>query len=284
MKFGIIFKTENSETIRKLNYTLETFNYMDAEVLMIKNYSKQFNYKNIEFVLSFEEVIANSDIVIAIGGDGTIMHCAKLCAQRGKPIFGINSGHLGFLASLKGEDFGKLKELIDGEYKTSNRIMLKAKLLDSSQEYFIFNDLVISRSSESQVSRFDLIRNYGRVSSYYADGIIVSTPTGSTAYSLSAGGPIVEPEMKCMVVTPICPHSLTTRSIIMNSYESLFIEYVPKEKSKINIMIDGSRCLLTPNKGKIEIQQSSFEAKFITLKDSNFYSHLNEKLISKMHF
>ena len=284
LKFGIIFQAQSPETFRKVKYTLDVFNSTSAKVLMIETYKEQFSYKNLEFVLSFEELIKKSNIVIAVGGDGTIMHCAKLCAQYGKPIFGINSGHLGFLASLQGENFEKLKELIDGNYKLSNRIMLKARLLNSSKEFFIFNDLVISRSSESQVARFEVIKNSERISSYYADGIILSTPTGSTAYSLSAGGPIVEPEMKCMIVTPICPHSLAARSVIMNSDESLIIEYVPKENSKVSILVDGSRCLLTASRGRIEIGQSPLKARFITLKDSSFYGNINEKLISKMNF
>ncbi len=284
MKFGIIFRAESIGTLGKVRYILETFNSAEYEFLMIKNYIKQFNYKNLKFVLNVEELIINSNIVIAIGGDGTIIHCAKLCAQKGKPIFGINSGHLGFLASLQGKNLQRLEEILEGNYKLSSRIMLKAKLLNSSKEFLVFNDLVISRSLDSQVARFKVLKNSERISSYHADGIIVSTPTGSTAYSLSAGGPIVEPEMKCMVVTPVCPHSLTARSVIMTSCESLVIEYLPKEKSNLSILVDGSRCLLTSTEGKIEIRQSAFEAKFITLKDSSFYGHINEKLISKMYF
>lgn len=284
MKFGIIFRNDNIETLKKVEKTLETLNFAGVKVLMIKDYSHQFEYKNIEFVLSFQEVVKNSDVVIAVGGDGTIMHCAKLCAKFSKPILGINSGHLGFLASLQGENLERLKDILKGNYKLSSRIMLKATLLNFSKEFLVFNDLVISRSSESQVAEFRLLKNSEQISSYYADGVIVATPTGSTAYSLSAGGPIVEPEMKCMVVTPICPHSLTARSFITVSSESIIIEYTPKEYSKISILVDGKKCLLTSNRGKLEIQQSSFEAKFITLEENNFYSHINEKLISKMYF
>lgn len=284
MKFGIVFRSDNMETLKKVEKALEILNFAGVKVLMISDYSQQFKYKNVEFVLRFQEVVKNSDMVIAVGGDGTIMHCAKLCAKFSKPTLGINSGHLGFLASLQGESLEGLKEILKGNYKLSSRIMLRAKLLNFSKEFLVFNDLVISRSSESQVAEFKLLKNGEQISSYYADGVIVATPTGSTAYSLSAGGPIVEPEMKCMVVTPICPHSLTARSLITSSSESIIIEYAPKEHSKISILVDGNRRLLTSNKGKLEIQQSFFEAKFVTLKENNFYGHINEKLISKMYF
>ncbi len=233
-----------------------------------------------EFSKDGETSIAdNTDIVIAIGGDGTILKIAKEAAIHNCPVLGINAGHLGYLASLNRENIDNVKRLTVGDYKIENRVMLKAQkyknnlLIDSCE---CLNDAVISKDSLSNVIDIDLTIDNDTIN-YRADGIICATPTGSTAYSLSAGGPVVDPQMKCAVITPVCPHTLVTRSLIVDGNTPIKIKVCGSVGNIINLMCDGRKAFTVEPDSEIQISISDATAKFIKLNDISVYKVLSTK-------
>ncbi|MBO5745786.1 MAG: NAD(+)/NADH kinase [Clostridia bacterium] len=221
----------------------------------------------------------NTDIVIVIGGDGTILKIAKEAAIHNCPVLGINAGHLGYLASLNNENIETIKRLAVGDYKIEKRVMLKAekyssgKLVDSCE---CLNDAVISKDSLSNVIDIDLTIGNDTIN-YRADGIISATPTGSTAYSLSAGGPVVDPQMKCVVITPVCPHTLVTRSLVVDGNTPIKIKVCGSGENIINLMCDGRKAFTVEPNSEIQISISDTTAKFIKLNDVSVYKVLSTK-------
>ena len=179
------------------------------------------------------------DGIVAIGGDGTIIHTAKLAASLGKPILGINAGTLGFTAGLERHELGLLPRLVQGEYREERRRMLSVELESqkgASQSFYALNDAVLS-GEPAKIIDYQMVLG-SRSYRYRADGFIVATPTGSTAYSLSAGGPVIEPSMDCLVYTPICPHSLFDRSILFSPQSQLVIQ-IPENTGRLYLSVDG---------------------------------------------
>ena len=164
-----------------------------------------------------EEIFEAADAVIVLGGDGSILDAARRAAPLGKPLLGINMGHLGYMTELEMSEISLLSRLVEGNYRIDERSMLSVSVLSERgvrNESFALNDAVISNGSISRVVDLELYEGGELVSSYRSDGIIVATPTGSTAYSMSAGGPIADPKLACLCVTPVCPHSLSARSLL----------------------------------------------------------------------
>lgn len=169
------------------------------------------------------------DCIIVLGGDGTLIQAAHDMVSRDLPLLGVNLGTLGFLADVEVDSLiPSLRSLLDGEYETEKRMMLDGRVTTAggSKESVALNDIVINRYGRLRIIEYKLYVNERYLSSYRADGVIVSTPTGSTGYNLSAGGPIVEPRARMMVITPICPHTLNTRSIVLSAEDSVRIEVV----------------------------------------------------------
>ncbi len=175
-----------------------------------------------------DAIPADVECVIVLGGDGTIIQAARDTYKRGIPMLGVNMGHLGFLTDVEKDDlYATLALVIRGEYRLDSRMMLKGSVYRNGQvvyESTALNDITISRSGSLRVIDFDVYVNDEYLSSYSADGVIVATATGSTAYSLSAGGPIVQPNAEIMMITPICPHSFNGRSIVLGSDNTIAIE------------------------------------------------------------
>lgn len=281
MNIAVIFNDQKDNDFENIRVIINTLLKFNASVRMTKHRSENFGEFKITFLHSLEDLINSSDVILAIGGDGTIMHTAKLAAEFNKPVLGINSGLLGFMASIEKNQTDKLWALVNGNYKISNRMMLEIKYKDS--KFFALNDVVINRAPDSQIVDYKIYKLSESVCGYRADGIIVATPTGSTAYSLSAGGPIVQPDMNCMIITPVCAHSLYARSMVLNSDEPITVEYNFKNDSKVFITIDGQVCFSDSMNGKLEIKKSNLFAKFIVLEQNSFYKNIDKKLINKTY-
>ncbi len=233
-----------------------------------------------EFCKHCEPVIPqNTNVVIVIGGDGTIIKVAKTAAMFNCPILGINAGHLGYLASVAQNELDIIKRLLTDEYSIEERCMIKVekfkngKFIDSCE---CLNDAVISKDALSNM--IDIKLNIGNDSmEYRADGIIAATPTGSTAYSLSAGGPVVDPEMKCIILTPVCPHTLVTRSMVVDGSKPISISVKGKSDKSINLLCDGRIGFLLDEESTVNISISKTTAKFIKLNDVSVYKILSVK-------
>lgn len=231
------------------------------------------------------EALLKADCAIILGGDGTILHGARDLAEYNLPILGVNLGHLGFLAEVDESDiYSTLEDLCAGRYLIEDRMMLQITTIEHDQVKSIglaLNDVVVSRASISRMGGYSVFVNDELVNHYFADGIIVSTPTGSTAYNLSAGGPILAPTNEMIVITPICPHSLTARSIVISSKDQVRINFqnnrISHEKD-LQITIDGQQVNSITNETEIVIEQSNVYTHLVKLNSINFYSLLRKKL------
>lgn len=220
-------------------------------------------------------LIASSDVLIVLGGDGTILRISKLASEVKLPILGINLGRLGFLTEIENDSLETaIKALVDGEYTVEERGMLSVDFKNKS--YLALNETMVGRGTHKIVN-IELYLNDKFFHSYHSDGLIVSTPTGSTAYSLSAGGPVLAPELNAMVVTTVCPHSLYNRPIVIPSSQSVVMK-VAKASSKSVLMVDGEYMTEMLEGDEVRITSSELKAKFVRLKEYNFFARLEEKL------
>lgn len=256
---------------------------LNSSIVLYSKYKGYFNFDEISFYDDFFELINICDIVIVVGGDGSIIHAAKHAAAAQKPILGINLGRVGFVAGLEPNELDKLSDLVSGNFEIEKRMMLevsvKASADDKEQKIFALNDAVISRGALSRIIDLEVTCNDSKISQYRSDGIIVSTPTGSTAYSLSAGGPVLEPQMRCILLTPICSHTLFSRSIVFCDKTKLSIAAKEhSDLSEIHLSIDGETSVKLYEDFNVSIKPSDIDVSFINLKGKDFYKILNEKL------
>lgn len=228
--------------------------------------------KNLQFEkFTIDSMGVGVDFVFVIGGDGTLLKAARFYSKEFTPVFGINLGRLGFLSQSKECDISEsLDKILHNKYKIEDRLMLI-----SNDEVVALNDFVIKGSSTSRTSRFYVSIDGKFVCDYMADGLIVSTPTGSTAYGLSAGGPVLSPSLNAIVIVPICPHTLTARPLVIPSNEKITISTCDTCTSFV-VVADGQYSYNVNS--KIEIEKSKFSAKLALLDDNEFYSVIRNKL------
>lgn len=229
--------------------------------------------------------ISKSDVILTLGGDGTLLKAARQYAKYDIPFIGVNLGHLGYLTEAKKHN---LKELVDklrnNDYHIEERMMLRAEIIKNRKilnRYFALNDIVMTRKEILNMVSVGVKVNKQLLGKYFADGIIVATPTGSTAYSLSTGGPIIDPSMKAMMITPICPHSFDSRSIIIPSDKCISLEPDLEYNKETIVAIDGQDTIDMEKGMKVEIKLADISTKLIKLNDYNFYSVVQKKLSRK---
>ena len=253
---------------------------LNAEVLMLSDKQKFFNDRKIKYYSNIGNLIFNCDIVIPIGGDGTIIHKAKHAARFSKPILGINLGKIGFVAGLEPTEIDKLEQLIKGEYTVEKRMMLSVNVKkgETTRKFYALNDVVITKGVYSGLVNLNVTLNNDEITKYVADGIILATPTGSTAYSLSAGGPVIEPSMKCILLTPICQHSMFSRPVIFGENSKINITAKTREKDESVLSIDGGRPIIISDRDLVSVEAAKMTVSLIKLKNQNFYKVLNSKL------
>lgn len=228
-----------------------------------------------------EQLYRNSDIIVTIGGDGTIIRYAKKAAKYGKPILGINAGRVGYLANIEQNEYKLLSRLKTGNYSIENRMMIKASVFEGNKligEYNALNDAVITSGFIARI--IDISASVrGDSINYRADGIIVSTPTGSTAYSMSAGGPIIDPTAKCIAITPICSHSLSAKPILLSDDKELTLRACSKKRTDIYLTIDGRKVASIKPNTRIVITKSDSTVKLLRINDRSFYKTLSVKFL-----
>jgi len=253
-KFAICFNSKIEDSVQVKNELVSILNE--------KNLSAQ--------ILDIENLQSGAEFAFVIGGDGTILKSARFFAKYNTPVFGINLGRLGFLSQSSKENLKiSLEKILNNEFVTENRIMLK------SGTHTALNDFVIKGAEHGRTSKFSLKINGKFVCDYLADGIIISTPTGSTAYGLSAGGPVLTPSLNAFIIVPICPHTLTARPIVVPDTEKIS---VCTDKAKYSITVDGQEFYEFDNNNEIIIEKSEFDAKLALLNSDEFYSVLRNKL------
>ncbi len=237
-----------------------------------------------EYFDSEFEAVKNADLAVSVGGDGTIIHTAKDAAVLGKPVLGVNCGRVGFVAGLEPSELSLLGRLFSGDYAVDERMLLEIDVKKNGECHrtYALNDVTVTNGAVSRMIDLDVYLNGEPITSYRADGVIAATPTGSTAYSLSAGGPVIEPHMKCILLTPICPHSLFSRSVLFSDDSEVMICKGSASRADPFITVDGRHSESIGGGDTITVRRAPCAARFIKLNNKNFYRILNEKLNERM--
>jgi len=233
------------------------------------------------FVTS-DEVYGIVDAVIVLGGDGTILENARRAASSGVPVLGLNLGRLGYLAELETGELSMLSRVVSGDYRLEERSMINVEILDANGNVrcsdCALNDAVLSNGSISRIVDLVLYEGNVEIASYRSDGMIISTPTGSTAYSLAAGGAIVDPRLNCLCVTPICPHSLNSRPLVFPDSSEIEVKNACQREKTLFLTIDGRINHELFMGERVRVTRSDIYASFIRLKESSFYERLRQKM------
>jgi len=275
-RVGVVLRPSSPDIKDLFFYIKDIFKKYDVNVYLETNSAKMIGVVGIEF----DRMCEMCDILVSIGGDGTLISLARRSYKYNKPIMGINAGKLGFLTDVTIDEVESfIAKLFKGEFRIDKRMMLRIEV--DKEKYYAFNDIVFSRETISNMVDLkveaeclnDKPKEKYWLNTYYGDGLIISTPTGSTAYNLSAGGPVVFPLTKSLILTPLCPHSLTQRPLVLPSDFRLIIE----SSSKVEIIIDGQEIVhLYSKKAKIKI--ASKPARLIHRVERNYFDVLREKL------
>jgi len=228
---------------------------------------------------SLPEDLSCYGMVIALGGDGTILHAARAAAPWGVPVLGINYGKKGFIADLERGELEEISLALEGKGRIEDRMMLDACIMRSGRivhKDFALNELVIG--GVARAINVEALGDGQTIMSFSGDGIVAATPTGSTAYSMSAGGPIVEPDAECIVITPICAHMLTAKSFILASKRTVTIRLGDLEGKRAYFSADGCDPVALSGRDEIVIRRSALSTKMIRVKEENFYRKVSRKL------
>ena len=257
----------------------------ECKILMDSAYETTFGRSGEINYLSAGECFARCDVVVVTGGDGTILRCAGLASRHDKPILGINCGTLGFMASLEAEEIYRLRLICRGGYSVTERMMLNIRVRredGGTVSADVLNDAVLMKGEDCKIADFQVIKSGSTVSELRADGIIFSTPTGSTAYSLSAGGPIIEPDMQCIEFSQICAHTLFSRTVVFSPESVLSVKCHCAEEAHVTLTADGNLIAKLSPADVVEISRSELKTRIIDLTGVSFFRTVNRKLMTPL--
>ena len=268
---GIILRPSSPELKEIYLKIKELFEKADIEIFLEDNSALMISLKGIPL----DELCSKVDFLISVGGDGTLLSVVRKSYKYDKPVLGINLGTLGFLTDISMEQLPSfIKDLKNNIYKIDNRMMVEGSI--NLNKFVAFNDIVISRKSISSMIKIEGKINGKHFNSYFGDGVIISTPTGSTAYNLSVGGPIVYPLTEAFIVTPVAPHSLTQRPLVMPA--EFEIEFKIIDNQGAVVIVDGQDIYEVEQNQSIKVKIASKKAKMIHRVQRNYFEVLNEKL------
>ena len=225
--------------------------------------------------------LSSADLLICFGGDGTILHAARDATLHGVPILGVNMGSMGFMAELERSELSLLAPLAKGKLTTEERMMLDVRVMRGNRllsQDLALNDAVFSKGSMARVAEMEVLADQVPVTAVTGDGVIVATPTGSTAYSMSAGGPIVEPTSKCIVITPVCAHQLSARTMVLDSERVVTVQPPRGNRKYLYLSVDGGKAIRLGGGDRVEIRRSEYCTRLVRLTGRSFYQVINQKL------
>lgn len=223
-------------------------------------------------------------MIICLGGDGTILHIASSAARAGLPILGVNLGNKGFMAALERDEINKIPAMALGDHVVEARMMLDICVTANGRKVYsalALNDLAITNGMSARVLDLTVRADRSTVSSFRGDGVVLATPTGSTAYSLSAGGPIVEPTAENILVTPVCAHLLYARALVLSADRTITVSLGPGSDRGAYLSVDGARARRILPEYTLSVQKSSYKTRLIHSKDTGFYDIIYKKMISE---
>ena len=228
-----------------------------------------------------EEAIREADLLLCLGGDGTMLHNSKLAARCSMPMLGINLGHMGFITELERSDVPRLAEVLEGRYSVENRMMLDYEVKRGGETIcsgFGLNEAVVARVSPAHSIHLTAYGDDRKISDYSGDGIIIATPTGSTAYSMAAGGPIVEPTAENLLLTPMCAHSLTAKPYVLAGDRHTSVKLLRGDRDEAVLLVDGEDCCTLQTGDLVYVRKSSYVTRLIKLRKLSFYDIVRHKL------
>lgn len=276
---GLVVNYQKDKAKETVDYLVDWFSAKKIKVYAEGCSDKQLNKKCLPYPV--EKFLPKVDLLLSLGGDGTLLRTARLATLKGIPILGINLGGLGFLTQVGLEELEKsLARLYQGKYGLQERMMLDCLIKRKGKKIkklIALNDVVIGKGAYARIISLATYINNDYVITYSADGLVISTSTGSTAYSLSAGGPIVHPAIDSIILTPICPHTLSARPLIISENDEVKV-ILETEEEEVMVTIDGQEGFILEAQDEVSVKRSPHQAKLITFKESNFYVILREKL------
>ncbi len=274
---GLYTSSASSKKIYIARQIEEILNNIGCKVLYDNSFKKLTGKHKIK-TYSDKHLSSKCDLVVAIGGDGTMLSCSRLYGVKGIPILGINLGKLGFLTDIAPDELTtKLQEVITGHYKLDRRFFLQTSLKGSKKKYIALNEVVIHSGAIAQLIEYDLFIDGVFVFRQKADGLIISSPTGSTAYSLSGGGPIVHPDLDAISIVPMFPHSLSSSPLVVNAESQIKI-FIVGTKNKANLSFDSHNSLFIPGENEINISKSISMLNLVHPVSHDFYDGCRNKL------
>ena len=229
-----------------------------------------------------QQELRGADMIIAFGGDGTILHLSKTAAHRDIPVLGVNLGSLGFMAELESKDLSSLRDLCDGKYEIESHMMLDVNVQRDGRSIYsnlALNEALIARGNISRVIRLQIFTEQGKLVDVAGDGVIVASPTGSTAYSLSAGGPVVEPTARNFIVSPICAHSVHANAYVLSPERVITVQTEKNSYKPVLLSVDGGRAFSLRSGDSIEVRRSKFDTKLVRLSKRSFCEILQKKML-----
>ena len=273
------YRDKNFNTVRTAMQILENAG-MEAKLCLPFEVDKSFNLPKDLHFSRLDRELANADVIICFGGDGTILHMAKTATRYDLPILGVNIGTMGFMAELESSELQELARLGKDDYTIDRRMMLDVSVQRDRDIIFhesCLNDVVITKGAIARIVHLQVSCDNVEVMEFGGDGVIVATPTGSTAYSLSAGGPIVEPDAHSILVTPICAHDMVSRSIVASDRRVIQVELTRNARRNAFLSVDGGKSLKLNMGDVASIRKAQKETKLIRLKKRSFYDVINAK-------
>lgn len=273
-RVGILLRPSSPELRTLYERTKKIFEAYDVEVLLDSMSAQMIGLEGVDF----DVLCQKCDALVTLGGDGTLISAVRRSHHVDIPILGIHAGKLGFLADIDPEELEDfIEDIVNGNYRIDKRLMLEAEMQtkNGSKKLFAFNDVVITRPTISKMIHLDAFTENKLFNTYYGDGLIMATPTGSTAYNLSSGGPVLYPLTPAFIMTPICPHSLTQRPVVLPG--NLEISLKTHDEQAV-VSIDGQEMHEFNSEDVIKIKVSSQTAKLIHRVEHNYFDVLKEKL------
>ncbi len=282
--FGQYYQNDTRPIIRDI---FVFFNANNVELVIEKKfldilYKEEILRKEYKTFATHQELDSSFDILLSIGGDGTILRAATFVRNSGIPIIGINAGRLGFLATVPQDNITEFLQLIlEKRYTISHRTLISVESSIKNQDFdrinFALNEITVSRKDTTSMITIETALNGEYLNSYWADGLIISTPTGSTGYSLSCGGPVLTPDVKSIVITPIAPHNLNARPLVITDDTVVTLKVSGRENQYL-VSLD-SRIATVENDTILTIKKADFKINMIEIKDETFLKTLRKKLL-----
>lgn len=273
------YRDKNFQTVREALGVLKESG-IDTKVCLPFTVDKSYDLpKDISFS-RLDRELPTASMVICFGGDGTILHMSKTATRHGIPILGVNIGTMGFMAELESSEVSQLARLATGEYTVVNRMMLDVTVLRDRDIIFhdiCLNDAVITKGAIARIIHTAVHCDGVQAMECGGDGVIIATPTGSTAYSLSAGGPIVEPEAHSILVTPICAHDVASRCIVASDKRVITVNMTRNARQNAYLSVDGGKAVRINMGDLVTVRKSNLVTKLVRLKERSFYDVVNNK-------